>query len=70
MSATATLSSKFQVSIPKAVREQQQWKAGQVFVFIPKALGVLLVPVPALKELAGIVKGANVAGYRNRKDRY
>ena len=35
MTATATLSSKFQISIPKAVREQQHWEAGQDFVFIP-----------------------------------
>ena len=31
MSATATLSSKFQISIPKAVREGQRWEAGQEF---------------------------------------
>lgn len=39
MAAIATLSSKFQISIPKAVREEQQWKAGQEFVFIPKGKG-------------------------------
>ena len=49
MSATTTLSKKFQISVPKAVREQQRWEAGQQFVFIPKALGVLMVPVPALE---------------------
>lgn len=40
MSSTATLSSKFQISMPKAVREQQHWSAGQEFVFIPKGDGV------------------------------
>ena len=70
MSATATLSSKFQISIPKAVRDEQRWEAGQEFVFIPKALGVLMVPVPALGQLAGIAKGAKAAGYRDRGDRY
>jgi len=34
MSAVTTLSSKYQISIPKAVREQQRWQAGQKFVFI------------------------------------
>ncbi len=29
MSDTATLSVKFQISIPKAVREARKWKAGQ-----------------------------------------
>lgn len=70
MTATATLSSKFQISIPKTVREQQHWQAGQEFVFIPKGKGVLVVPVPELEQLAGIAKGARKEGYRDRKDRY
>lgn len=69
MTATATLSSKFQISIPKAVREEQRWQAGQEFVFIPKGKGVLVMPVPALKDLSGLAKGANKDGYRDREDR-
>lgn len=69
MTATATLSSKFQISIPKTVREEQHWKAGQEFVFIPKGKGVLVMPVPELDELAGIAKGANKTNYRDRKER-
>ncbi|MCX7201809.1 MAG: AbrB/MazE/SpoVT family DNA-binding domain-containing protein [Burkholderiales bacterium] len=70
MSTTATLSSKFQISIPKAVRDEAHWKAGQEFVFIPKGKGVLLMPVPQLGDLAGIAKGARKEDYRDRKDRY
>ncbi|TSA16779.1 MAG: AbrB/MazE/SpoVT family DNA-binding domain-containing protein [Betaproteobacteria bacterium] len=70
MAASATLSTKYQISIPKAVREQQRWKAGQEFVFIPKGKGVLVMPVPELKELAGVAKGARSDGYRDRKDRF
>ena len=70
MTTTATLSSKFQISIPKAVREEANWKAGQEFVFIPKGKGVLVMPVPELGDLAGIAKGARKTGYRDRKDRY
>ncbi len=69
MSATATLSSKFQISIPKSVREEQRWAAGQEFVFIPKGKGVMVMPVPRLSELAGIAKGARKDDYRDRKDR-
>jgi bifunctional DNA-binding transcriptional regulator/antitoxin component of YhaV-PrlF toxin-antitoxin module len=36
MPATATLSSKYQISIPKSVREEQHGQAGQQFVFISK----------------------------------
>ena len=70
MSDTATLSSKFQISIPKAVREAQKWEPGQEFVFIPMGTGVLLVPVPTLEDLRGIASGADPSGYRDRNDRY
>jgi AbrB family looped-hinge helix DNA binding protein len=70
MADTATLSAKFQISIPKAVRTEQQWKAGQKFAFIPKGRSVLLVPVPEASELAGSVKGASAGNYRDRKDRF
>ncbi|AQT60370.1 AbrB/MazE/SpoVT family DNA-binding domain-containing protein [Cellvibrio sp. PSBB023] len=68
--ATATLSSKYQISIPQQVREEQHWQSGQEFVFIPKGKGVLIMPVPELSELAGIAKGANIENYRDREDRY
>lgn len=70
MNATTKLSSKFQISIPKAVREAQHWEAGQEFVFLPKGKGVLVMPVPEFKQLAGIAKGARTADYRDRQDRY
>ncbi|MCM2287653.1 MAG: AbrB/MazE/SpoVT family DNA-binding domain-containing protein [Sulfuritalea sp.] len=70
MSSTATLSSKYQISVPKAIRDDLHWEAGQEFVFIPKGKGVLLMPVPDLKQLAGIARGAKTEGYRDRQDRY
>jgi AbrB family looped-hinge helix DNA binding protein len=70
MSDTATLSAKFQISIPKAVRDARHWKAGQQFAFIPKGTGVLLVPVPEARDLAGIAKGARPEDFRDRSDRY
>ncbi|CAE6777024.1 hypothetical protein R69927_04022 [Paraburkholderia domus] len=70
MTALATLSSKFQISIPKEVRDEQHWEAGQEFVFILKGKGVLLMPVPELRQLAGMAKGADTSDYRDRQDRY
>ncbi|HEY7244174.1 MAG TPA: AbrB/MazE/SpoVT family DNA-binding domain-containing protein [Xanthobacteraceae bacterium] len=66
---TAKLSSKFQISIPKAIGTARQWQAGQVFAFIPKGEGMLLVPVPRLDELSGLARGANKQGYRDRTER-
>lgn len=48
MSNTATLSRKFQISIPKAIRDAMHWPAGQEFVFLPKGEGILAMPVPEL----------------------
>jgi AbrB family looped-hinge helix DNA binding protein len=70
MTKVATLSSKFQISIPKSVRTEQAWTAGQQFAFIPKGKGVLLVPVPKIEDLFGIAKGANPNDFRDREDRF
>ncbi|NBU14638.1 MAG: AbrB/MazE/SpoVT family DNA-binding domain-containing protein [Alphaproteobacteria bacterium] len=70
MSDQATLSSKFQISIPKAIRHAQQWEAGQKFAFIPKGKGVLIIPIPRREDLAGLVKGGRAEDYRDRNDRY
>jgi len=66
----ATLSSKFQISIPKAVRAARQWKAGQRFAFVPKGDGLLLVPIPSRDALAGLARGARSKDYRDRSDRF
>ena len=69
-SATATLSSKFQISIPKAIRAAQQWEAGLTLAFIPKGTGVLLVPVPTREVLKGIARGTSATDYRDRAERF
>lgn len=68
--ATATLSRKFQISIPKAVRDQQGWEAGQEFILMSKGKGVLLMPVPDINALASMTKDADPGGHRDRKDRF
>jgi AbrB family looped-hinge helix DNA binding protein len=70
MGVSARISSKFQISIPKEVREQQGWKPGMELVFIPRGGGVTLVPLPKREDLFGIAKGANTENYRDRDDRY
>jgi len=67
---TATLSLKFQISIPKAIRSAQAWEAGLTFAFIPKGTGVLLVPVPKRDAMMGLAHGASAEGYRDRTDRF
>ena len=66
LSHVVTLSSRFQICIPKALRDAEGWKAGQLFAFVPKGNGVLVMPVPDRSELTGIAKGAKAQNYRDR----
>jgi len=66
---SATLSSKFQLSIPKAIREQMRLQAGQKFAIIPKGDTIVLAPIRPLAEMRGRLKGADPSDYRDRTDR-
>ena len=70
MTAETTISPKYQVSIPKALRDKLRWRPGQKLAFIPKGNGLLMIPVPTREELVGIARGANTDDYRDRNDRY
>ena len=54
--ATATLSSKYQISIPKDIRDTLNLKPGQKLVFISSGTGVQLVPALEIKDLFGLFK--------------
>lgn len=66
---SATLSSKFQIVIPKALREQLHLEAGQQFVFVATGNVINLVPKHDIKQLRGLLKGANPENVRDRQDR-
>ena len=65
----ATLSSKFQISIPKEVRETLNLKPGQRLAFLCVGKSVKLVPQPKIEDVFGIGGGANPDGYRDRGTR-
>lgn len=67
--STATVSSKFQLSLPKALREAMQIQPGQQFELIPMGAIIQLVPKTSIKQLRGIARGANAGEYRDRTDR-
>ncbi len=64
-----TLSAKYQLCIPKPIRDQMHLRAGQQFVFLTKEDGLHLVPKRNINSLKGLLKGANVTNVRDRKDR-
>ena len=65
-----TVSSKYQVVIPKRVRERIGLKPGQKLMVMVKHGIISLVPVLELDELRGIARGANTDGYREKVDRF
>ena len=69
MGDTITLSSKFQIVIPKAVREQAHWQAGEKLVPLVKGRHVTLVPLRPLEEMRGFIKGAKLGEIRDHEDR-
>ncbi|GAB6040465.1 AbrB/MazE/SpoVT family DNA-binding domain-containing protein [Endothiovibrio diazotrophicus] len=64
----ATLSSKYQIVIPKAIRDRLHLNPGQRFVFVTKGDVISLVPLREMDQLRGIAKGADTAGIRDRSD--
>lgn len=66
---TATISSKFQISVPKKIREQLHIKPGQQFVFIPKGKCLELVPKRNIDDMRGILAGVNTKNTRDRGER-
>ena len=55
--ATATLSSKYQISIPKEVREAMDFKPGQQLAFLRVGKSLRLVRVRKIEDFFGTVKG-------------
>jgi AbrB family looped-hinge helix DNA binding protein len=65
---TATISSKYQVVIPREVREQFGLKPGQRIAFIPYNKTLRVVIVPPVGQLRGILKGVDTSNYREEED--
>jgi AbrB family looped-hinge helix DNA binding protein len=55
--AIATLSSKYQISIPKEIREAMHFKPGQQLAFLRVGKSLRLVPVRKMEDFFGMVKG-------------
>jgi AbrB family looped-hinge helix DNA binding protein len=66
--ARTTISSKFQVVIPKEIREQHALKVGQVMQVISKGNVITLIPDRPLAAFRGILRGMPTSGYREKKD--
>jgi AbrB family looped-hinge helix DNA binding protein len=66
--ALTTISTKYQIVIPRQVREQFNLKPGQKVMFIPYKNTLRLVIVPSIKHARGIFKGINPDNLREEVD--
>ena len=67
--ATATISQKFQVVIPKEVRERLHLRPKQRVQVLEKGGVITLIPDVSIKSLKGFAKGFSLTGLRVKKDR-
>ncbi len=65
---TVTLSSKYQIVIPREVREKFNLKPGQKIMFVPYQKSIRLVIVPSIKEAKGMFEGMNIDNLREEED--
>ncbi|HEV7514867.1 MAG TPA: AbrB/MazE/SpoVT family DNA-binding domain-containing protein [Thermoanaerobaculia bacterium] len=65
----ATLSPKYQIVIPKEVREELPLQSGQVLQILVKNGVITLVPDRPLSALRGFLKGMDTMGVREKEDR-
>ncbi len=66
---TVTISSKYQVVIPRQIREQFNLKPGQKIMFIPYNNTLRVVFVPPIEEAEGIFEGIDTDPHREKADR-
>jgi len=66
---TVTLSPKFQIVIPKAMRESLKLKAGMKIELISFKGNIMVVPVKSLEEMMGKFKGMDTSNIREKTDR-
>jgi AbrB family looped-hinge helix DNA binding protein len=63
-----TISSKYQVVIPREVREQFGLKPGQKILFIPYKNTLRVVIVPPIEQARGMFKGLDTQNLREEED--
>jgi len=63
-----TISSKYQVVIPREIREQFNLKPGQKLDFIPFNGTLRVVVIPPIKDARGMLKGMNTDDIREEVD--
>lgn len=65
-----TISSKFQIVIPKAIRNRLHLRPKQKLRILEKGGVLYLIPERHIQELRGIAPGVEVRDYRDKTERF
>ena len=66
---TVTLSTKYQLVIPRDVRDRLELEPGAKLTVIEKGGILYLVPEKPVAEMRGVARGTKRKGLREKKDR-
>jgi AbrB family looped-hinge helix DNA binding protein len=66
---TVTLSSKYQLVVPRAARERMALKPGTKLTVIDKGGVLFLVPSRPMRQFRGVARGTLPTELRDKKDR-
>jgi AbrB family looped-hinge helix DNA binding protein len=66
---TVTLSPKFQIVIPRQVRERLHLQPGEKLQVISLNGRIELIPVRPMPEMRGFLKGLDLSFFREKEDR-
>jgi AbrB family looped-hinge helix DNA binding protein len=66
---TATLSTKYQLVLPRATRERLGLRPGAKLTVIEKGGVIVLIPERPMREYRGIARGTSPRALREKKDR-
>jgi AbrB family looped-hinge helix DNA binding protein len=67
---TVTLSTKYQLVIPRDVRQRLDLTPGTRLTVVEKGGILYLVPERPIEEMRGIARGTKQKGLREKKDRH
>ena len=66
---TVTLSSKYQLVVPRGARERMALKPGTKLTVIDKGGVLFLVPTRPIRSFRGVARGTTPDGLRDKSDR-
>ena len=66
---TVTISSKYQIAIPKQIREKHNLKPGEKFILMSIGNRIEMIPEKKMEDLRGVLSGMDTDPDREKEER-